>query len=283
MRIQNSEFRIQNPETRWSSDQRGSQRVSGLWSVVCGLLFVFCGLWSVVSAEQPSKASEVIAAAVEAMGGNNYLGIKNYHKVGRYFSFDNRGRSGFTPFMDWTVFEPIKWRFQLGKDKRRHVQIYNLEIGKGWILEGKSSVAEIPEEEIKDFKKDVQGDIDILLRDRVDEEGMSLFYYGPDDISGSGEFEAVDFLDASNKSIVIFFDLESHLPLKMETHIINSVGVRLKQETEFGNWHTIQGVHTPLRSDHYTDGEMSRQIFIEEITFNGDIPPEYFLEPVLEK
>ncbi len=253
-----------------------------LSAVSCQLLFVSFQL-SVVEAEQPSKAREVIAAAIEAMGGKNYLEIRNYHKVGRYFSFDNRGRSGFTPFMDWTVFEPIKWRFQLGKDKRRQVQIYNLEIGKGWILEGKSSVEEIPEEEIKDFEKGVQVDIDILLRNRVDEEGMSLFYYGPDEISGSGEYEAVDFLDASNKSVVIFFDLESHLPLKMETHIITSVGVRLKQETEFGNWHTIQGVHTPLRSDHYTDGEMSRQIFIEEITFNGDIPPEYFLEPVLEK
>ena len=243
---------------------------------------VSCQL-SAVRAEQNSKAREVIAAAVEAMGGKNYLGIKNYHKVGRYFIFDKMGRRNFTPFMDWTVFEPIKWRFQLGKDKRRKVQIYNLEIEKGWILEGKSSVEEIPEEEIKDFEKDVKSDIDILLRDRVDEEGMSLFYYGPDDISGSGEYEAVDFLDAANKSVVIFFDLESHLPLKMETHIINSVGVRLKQETEFTNWHTIQGVHTPLRSDHYTDGEMSRQIFIEEITFNGNIPPEYFLEPVLKK
>jgi hypothetical protein len=185
--------------------------------------------------------------------------------------------------MDWTVFEPIKWRFQLGEKKRRQVQIYNLEIGRGWILEGESSVEEIPEEEIQGFANSVREDMDILLRDRVDEEGMSLFYYGPEEISGTGEFEAVDFLDASNKSIVIFFDLESHLPSKMETHATNSFGVRQKEETEFANWHTIQGVHTPLRSDHYTDGQVSRQIFIEEITFNGDIPPEYFLEPVLEK
>jgi hypothetical protein len=246
------------------------------------LSVVSCQL-SAVRAEQPAKAREVIATAIEAMGGKNYQEIKNYHKVGRYFIFDDKGRRGFTPFMDWTVFEPIKWRFQLGKDKRRQVQIYNLEIGRGWILEGKSSVEDIPEEEIKEFEKGVQGDVDILLRYRVDEEDMSLFYYGPEEISGSGEYEAVDFLDASNKSVVIFFDLESHLPLKMETHTTNSFGVRQKQETEFANWHTIQGVHTPLRSDHYTDGQMSRQIFIEEITFNGDIPPEYFLEPVLEK
>jgi len=253
-----------------------------LSAVSCQLLLVSCQL-SAVRAEQPDKAREIIAAAIDAMGGKNYLEIRNYHKIGRSFIFDNRGRRNFTPFMDWTVFEPIKWRFQLGEDKRRQVQIYNLEIGKGWILEGKSSVEEIPEEEIKEFEKDVQGDIDILLRDRVDEEGMSLFYYGPDEISGAGEYEAVDFLDASNKSVVIFFDLESHLPLKMETHVIDKFGVRRQQETEFANWHTIQGVHTPLRSDHYTDGEMSRQIFIEEITFNGEILPELFLEPVLEK
>ncbi len=253
-------------------------------SLVTLFLFsvVSCKL-SALWAEQAAKAREVIAASIEAMGGKNYLEAKSYHKVGRYFMFDDRGNRGFTSFMDWTVFEPIKSRFQLGKDKRRQVQIYNLEIGKGWTLEGKSSVEEIPEEEIKEFEKGVQGDIDILLRDRLDEEGMNLFYYGPDEVSGSGEYEAVDFLDASNKSVVIFFDLESHLPSKMETHVINKLGVRRKQETEFTNWHTIQGVHTPLRSDHYTDGEMSRQIFIEEITFNGDIPPEFFLEPVLEK
>ena len=243
---------------------------------------VSCQL-SAVRAEQPAKAREVIATAIEAMGGKNYQEIKNYHKVGRHFIFDDKGRRGFTPFMDWTVFEPIKWRFQLGEKKRQQVQIYNLEIGRGWILEGKDSVEEIPEEEIKEFEKGVREDMDILLRDRVDEEGMSLFYYGPEEIAGSGEYEAVDFLDASNKSMVIFFDLESHLPSKMETHATNSFGVRQKQETEFANWHTIQGIHTPLRSDHYTDGEVSRQIFIEEITFNGDIPPEYFLEPVLEK
>ena len=247
------------------------------------LLSVVCCLLSVVSAEQPAKAREVIAAAIEAMGGTNYQELKNYYKVGRYFIFDDEGRRGFTRFMDWTTFGPIKSRFQTGKDKGREVYIYNLEIGRGWILEGKSSVEEIPEEDIKEFKKGVQGELDILLRDRVDEEGMSLFYYGPDDVAGSGEYEAVDFLDASNKSVVIFFDLESRLPSKMETHTTNSFGVRQKQETEFANWHTIQGIHTPLRSDHYTDGKVSRQIFIEEITFNGDIPPEYFLEPVPEK
>ncbi|MDA2935224.1 hypothetical protein MYX82_12915 [Acidobacteria bacterium AH-259-D05] len=234
-------------------------------------------------AQENSKAHEVIAAAIEAMGGKNYLGVKNYQRQGRYFIFDRRGRQGFSRFFDWTVFEPIKWRFQLGEGKRQQVQIYNLEIEKGWVLEGKSSVEEIPEEEIQAFKKDVQSDIDILLRNRADEEGMNLYYYGPDDVAGSGEYEAVEFLDATNNSVVIFFDLQSHLPSKMENYVTNKLGIRQKQETEFYNWHTIQGVHTPLRTDHFTDGEKSRQIFVEEVSFNVDIPSPYFLEPKPEK
>jgi hypothetical protein len=62
--------------------------------VSCQLLVVSCQL-SAVRAEQPDRAREVIAAAIEAMGGNNYLEIKNYHKVGRYFSFDDKGRRGY--------------------------------------------------------------------------------------------------------------------------------------------------------------------------------------------
>ena len=283
MRIQKSESRIHRAEGPPVCGQRSA--VSCQWLLLSCLLLVVYSQFSALTAKaaQHPKATEVVAAAIEAMGGKNYLEVKNYHKVGRYFIFDRRGRSSFTSFFDWTVFEPIKWRFQLGEDKRQQVQIYNLEIGKGWILEGESSVEEIPEEEVRDFEVEVQRDIDILLRERLDEEGMNLFYYGPEEIAGSGEYEAVEFLDATNYSVVIFFDLQSHLPSKMETYDTTKAGVRQKHETEFANWHTIQGVHTPLRSDHFTDGEMSRQIFIQEVTFDEDIPLTYFLEPQPEK
>ena len=194
MRIKKSESRIQ------------VSGVSCQLSAVSCLLLLVCFQFSILTAKaaQHPKATEVVAAAIEAMGGKNYLEVKNYHKIGRYFIFDQRGRSSFTNFSDWTVLEPIKWRFQLGEDKRQQVQIYNLEIGKGWTLEGESSVEEITEEEVREFEVEVQRDIDILLRERVDEEGMSLFYYGPEEIAGSGEYEAVEFLDATNFSVVIF-------------------------------------------------------------------------------
>lgn len=229
-----------------------------------------------------AKAAEVIQAAIQALGGERYLSVKNYHSHGRYFAFTKDGKL-FDRFWDWTVYDPIKSRFQLGEGKRQEVEIYNLELGKAWKLEGRYKVEEIGEEEIRRFEKLVSRNIDILLKKRWKEEGMHLYYYGPDDISGTGGHEAVDLLDSTNLSVVVYFDLQSHLPTRMETQITDGFGIRHKQETEFLNWHTIQGVHTPLRIDYFLDGQISQQFFLEGISYDAAIPPDYFLEPKVEK
>lgn len=229
-----------------------------------------------------AKAREIIAASIEALGGASYLNITHVMSQGRYFAF-RKGRKAFARFQDWTVYDPVKWRFQLGKGKQQTVQIFNLELGKAWTLEGKDYVEEIPEEAVQDFRRNAKKDIDLILRERLDEEGMNLYYYGPNDVSGTGDVEAVEFLDSTNDAMVIFFDTKTHLPVKTETHNTDKVGVRHKQEQEFWNWHVIEGVNTALRHDVYVDGEVSTQRFIEELTYNPTIPKEYFEEPVVEE
>jgi len=229
-----------------------------------------------------SKARQVVENAIEAMGGDTYRNVKSTHSYGRYFQFV-KGRKGFARYNDWTILEPVKWRFQQGKGKNQYVMIYNLEQGKGWTLEGEDIVEEIPEDSIERFRRSVKEDLDILLRYRLDEEGMNMFYYGPDDIAGQGKYEAVEFLDLTNNSIVVFFDRQTHLPTKVETHSTDQVGVRHKEELELSNWHDIEGVKTPLRFDFYVDDEISWQRFLEGITFNPEIPPDYFLEPVVDE
>jgi len=230
-----------------------------------------------------NKAREAIARAIEAMGGENYLGIKNSHSSGQYFTFDREGRKGHAKYQDWTNLDPVKWRFQLGEGKRQTVEIYNLELGKGWSLEGKETVEDVKPEDIENFRKSVKRDIDILLRKRVDEEGMNLYYYGADDVAGSGEDEAVEFLDSTNQSMLIFFNTKTHLPTKLETQTTDKLGLRHKEEVEYFTWLMIQNVLTPLRVDVSVDGQMSQQRFVEKIEYNVPIPDDFFLEPKIEK
>ena len=231
--------------------------------------------------DSEKKAREVIKAAIDAMGGDAYLQIENSHAIGRYFGF-RKGRKSFARYQDWTVYEPIKSRTEFAKGE--FVMIYNLELNKGWSVEGKEFVEEIKEEDIKDFhESSVKRDMDYIFKKRLNEDGMSLFYYSPNEVAGGGDFEAVEILDETNYSIVVFFDLNTHLPAKVEHHSTDKVGVRHKNERELANWHNIQGVNVPLRSDYYVDGELSRQYFIEEISFNLAIPDEYFTKPVVKK
>lgn len=228
-------------------------------------------------------ARSVIDQAIEAMGGDAYRNVRSSTSQGRLFTFSKKGK-GFALYHDWTVYDPIKSRFQLGEGKRQYVEVYNAELNKGWSLEGERDVTELPAEAVKTFFEEVSVDLDVLLHSRLDEEGMSLFYYGPDEIAGEGNFEAVEFVDRTNNSAVVFFDRDTHLPSKIETHYTDKVGVRHKREQQRFNWHVIEGVNVALNLETYTDDELSSQQFIEQITFNPDeMPSSLFEKPVPTK
>jgi hypothetical protein len=239
-------------------------------------------LWASGEDTEKDAAQQVVEAAIEALGGEPYLNVKSSHSNGRHFVF-RQGRKAWVRYWDWTQFDPVKWRFQQGEGRRQLVQIYNLEQGVGWALEGRSTIKDLPEEDVRRFRKIVNEDVNVLLRSRIHEEGMMLFYYGPDDIAGSGNWEAVEFLDPTNLSVVVFFDRKTRLPAKVETHSTDAMGIRRKQEIEFSNWHRIEGVMTPLRFDFYVDGEISSQRFLESISYNVAIPETHFQRPQPQK
>jgi hypothetical protein len=253
-------------------------------AIFVSLLGLFIAGLAVVQAraEIAPEARKVIDRAIQEMGGDAYLNMNSTSSTGRYFMF-RKGRKAFTEYSDWTVYNPVKWRFQMGEGKRQFVQIYNLESNEGWTLNGKTDVEEMKPEDVEQFKKGVGLDVDVLLRYRLDEEGMNAYYYGPADIAGTGTFEAVEFLDATNNSVVVFFNTKTGLPEKLESHFTDKAGVRHKREHEYYNWHMIQGVNLPLRHDIYVDEEVSEQQFVVDITVNPDLPDSLFTRPVVEE
>ena len=257
----------------------------GCWQTLLTIFLV--ASWTPLLKSEPEevkdpreRARQVLTQTIEAMGGDRYLGVKTEYVKGRDFRFARDRRSGLIPFQQWTHYQdPVRYRRQLFKGKRQELSVYNLELDKGWIQEGFLTIEEMPKEMLEEFKLSVKQDLHYLLRNRLDESGLSFFYYGPDDIAGTGELEAVEVIDRTNDSVTMYFDVETHLPVHTETQFTDKMGLRHEYRTEFFNWHERDGVLTPLSFHFFVDGEKSRESFFEELTYNTQFPAEYFLEP----
>lgn len=230
-------------------------------------------------------ARKTIDEAIQAMGGDAYLNMKTLHNHGNWFAFDRHGRrSGLVRFWEYIHYDPLKWYFQLGKGGRQRVTVYNLELNQGWKKEGKKYVEDIPQEEIDEFRKSAKHDLDVLLRHRAnDPDNNKLFYYGPDAISGGGDYVAVEFLDEANDSAVLYFDRDTKLPAHIEYHRTDDMGNRLRTREEFYNWHEHNGVMIPMRRDILVEGNLVEQRHCTTVEVNPQIPPSQFLEPPVKK
>lgn len=225
------------------------------------------------------KIQQLFEDAIQAMGGDAYLNVKDMVSNGQVFYFDREGRSsGLTKFTDYTKL-PDKSRFELGnKKKERDITVFNLAANEGWIREGSKETREATEDEMSDFRRVVKHQIDIIFRQRYKDPENRLFYLGP----GEGRdviLEMVKIVDPENDEVVVYFDRISKLPSKVEYWDVSSRGVRLRVVDEFSQWHEIQGVNTALRIDGYYNGRRASQQFILEITYNNDLPDSFFSKP----
>ncbi len=230
------------------------------------------------------KARTVIEKSVEAMGGERFRQVREMQSKGNYYIFKDGQTAGLAKYIDHTRL-PDKSRNQLGEGKNKEVSIFDLSANKGWRMEGKSVIKEAKPEEVKQFRQTVRHAIENLLRGRLNEPGMSFFYYGSDEISGKGDVEAVEMIDSENDTVVIYFDQKTHLPARMEYVTIDPRGNKHKDATEFYVWLPIEGIMTPMRFDNYSDGQLVSQMFVKEMIYNPKppIPDSYFAQPVAEK
>jgi hypothetical protein len=246
------------------------------------LAFALC-MTSLARGQDEEKIQKLFQDAIEKMGGEAFLNVTDMVSDGNFFFFDRDGNSsGLIKFNDYTKL-PGKSRFELGNSKKsKDVQVFNLETGEGWILEGQKDTRNATPDEIKEFKNSVKHNIDTIFRYRYKDPQNKLFYLGPGDGSDV-KFEIVKLLDPENDEVTIYFDRLSQLPGKLEYRSVDRRGVALRHVVEFSQWHVIQGVNTPLRVDTSVNGRRSTQQFTVKISYNNNLSDDVFSRPVPPK
>lgn len=228
--------------------------------------------------EATKKAKQLIQQAIDALGGQAYLSVRDITYEGRLSSFDHANNlTGFEKFIDYEKL-PGKER-QENLPKRNIVSIFNG--NEGWLMD-RGGVQEAPEDSIANFEEDRATDIDNILRNRVHEPDMNLHYAGPD-VVDLKEVEWLELNDSDDRNIRIAFAKYTHLPVQ---EVVTTRDPQTKFRTEqveyYSNYHAVDGITSPFQILREKNKIKVFQVFFDDIKYNTDLSDSLFTKESLD-
>src|SRR3984893_4523425 len=228
--------------------------------------------------ESARKAKQMLEQAVDALGGAEYLNVRDVTCTGRLSQFGHSGElNGFEKFADYAV-PPDKDRTE-NLPQRNLIQVFNGD--KGWTLD-RGGVSEAAATDVAHFEEDAKKDIDTILRHRIHEPGM-IFRYGGPDIVDLQEADWVEMVDNDNRTIRIALTRSAHLPIRK---VIETRDPSTRMKTEeveyYSNYHPIDGVQTPFQITRERNGIKVYQVFFDTCRYNTSLSDSLFTRESLD-
>lgn len=230
-------------------------------------------------AESAAKAKALLNQAIQALGGDAYLNVKDVTCTARVSGFGHSGDlNGFGKEIEYAI-PPDKERDE-NLPKRNIISINNGD--KGWSLDrGGVSPASITD--ISTYQENVKKDPDNVLRHRIHEPNM-IFRYGGIDIVDYMEADWVEMVDSDNRSFRMAIAKNTHLPIRFVVNTRDAnTRMRSDETTYFSNYHPLQGIQTPFQITVDRNGMKSQQVFFDSCTYNTGLSPDLFTRESLEE
>ena len=229
--------------------------------------------------ESAKKAHELLDEMIAKLGGPAYLSVRDSVCNARLSQFGNNGDlSGYEVITDfWKL--PDKNRTEYFK-KKNIIELFNG--NQGWTMD-RGGVQEQPESAVEDFQEQIKGDLDNLLRFRLQEEGMT-FRFGGSDVVDLRQVDWVEIVDRDRRTFRIAIDRLLHLPVRCIVITRNpATRERTQEVTFYSNFHPQDGVETPFQLARERDGRKIFQAFFSDCKYNSGLTDDMFTRASLEK
>jgi hypothetical protein len=245
-------------------------------------------------AASEAKAKELLAQAIDALGGRIYLNAHSLDCHGRYGQFDgaNGESEGSIEARFERVFPDIS---RTEMDSTSFItEIYGIPVnthgrvimvyGKdgAWTL-GKDGVEDLGPDALADFRAQLKTDMNTFLRERLNTEPGLLLRYGGDDLVDLKEVDWVEISDSEQHDMRMAIDKKSHLPVRFSVFTRDKItNLRVDTSRTFTNYHLIGGMEVPFQSSVLINDRISTQTFYSECQANEDLSPDLFTRAGLE-
>lgn len=218
------------------------------------------------------KAKEFIDQAIQALGGQTFLTIRDREQQGRGYAFHHgRPSGGGNLFWSFTEF-PDKERVEITKER----DVAELYVGnKGWELTYKGAHP-IEEKDLSDYLRRRRFSLDTVLRTWLTDPGVILLYEG-NAIAAQHPAVQVTLINTKNESVTLYFDTDSHLPVKKSFEWRDPVDKQKNLEEEvYENYRQVAGIMAPYNVTRFFNGDMSSQRFLNSVTINQGLDQAMF-------
>lgn len=234
------------------------------------------------SAENVAKAEQIVARAVEAIGGSTYLNVKTVIGRGFYTSFLDGVPQVPARFLDYIVF-PDRERTEFVGSGIRTIQTNSGDAG--WFYDGATkTLVDMKPAQIEDFKRGMRTSMENLLHGWWRKEAATLSYVGRREAGLAKRNEVVRLTYPNGFWIEYEVGAKDYLPAKMiykqtRKKPDSEETMELNEEDRLARSVTVAGVVAPWVIDHFINGVQTSRINYESIEYNSPIPDALFAKP----
>jgi hypothetical protein len=225
-----------------------------------------------VDQQNSQKAKSLIDQAIQALGGQAYLNIQDISSEGRTYSF-HLGESEGVGVQFWSFYKyPDKSRVELTK-KRDVIYVYDGD--HGYEITYKGTRADEPKA-VTDTLRRREYALDWVLREWIKQPGIAYFYEGAT-VAAQKDAQRVTIMTAQNQSVTLWFDTNSHLPIKKSYTWRDPTDQQRNVEDEvYDAYREVQDVMTPFSITRFYNGDMSAQRFLTSVIYNKNLSDSLF-------
>jgi hypothetical protein len=218
------------------------------------------------------KAKAILDQAMQALGGQVYLTIRDREEQGRGYAF-HHGRESGGGNVFWSFVEfPDKERVEVTKER----DIAELYVGnKAWELTYKGA-RPFDEKDRTEYLRRRRFSLDTVLRTWVNDPGTVLLFEGSA-IAAQHPSDVVTLINAQDEAVTLYFDSETHLPVKKSFWWRDPVDRQKNTEEEvYENYRSVSGIMAPYNVTRFFNGDMARQRFLNSVTINQGLDQAMF-------
>ena len=217
--------------------------------------------------QNAAQARTVLESMVKAMGGDAWLKLKvqmrKGHAAGFYQGDPEGGTTLFWEFHSW----PDHDRIEITK----HRDVVEFYLGRaGWEVtyKGKSPM---PADQLEEYLRRRDHSIETIAHTWMNNPKTVLLYEGQH-MAERHLADQVTLISASNESVTILLDAQTHLPLRRSFQWRDPVYKDKNLDAEeYDDYHVVDGIATPFTITRFKNNEMVSQRFYDQTVYNQEV------------